>query len=102
MISHWSVKMTSNYLTSCFEVRRKQKVNKLISKGALGKTSVSSSILITVYSLVAHVCRTKIVSQTVMLLLSDMPFIKHYACTKVNLHNRMILFPITKMVESLL
>ena len=53
-------------------------------------------------SLVAHVCRKKIVFQTNMLLLSDMPFIKHEACTKVNLHCTMSLFPITKMVELLL
>ena len=33
MISYRSVKMTSNYPTSCLEVRRKQKVNKLIFKG---------------------------------------------------------------------
>ena len=37
-----------------------------------------------------------------MLLLSDMPFIKHEACTKANLHYRMILFSITNMVELLL
>ena len=53
-------------------------------------------------SLVAHVCRKKIVFQTNMLLLSDMPFIKDEACTKVNLHCTMSLFPITKMVELLL
>ena len=34
-----------------------------------------------------------------MILLSDMPFIKHEDCTKANLHYRMILFPITKLVE---
>ena len=33
MISNRSVKMTSEYPTSCFEVRRKQKVNKPIFKG---------------------------------------------------------------------
>ena len=33
MISYRSVKMTSNYPTSCFEVRRKQKVIKPIFKG---------------------------------------------------------------------
>ena len=33
MISYRSVKMTSNYPTSCLEVRRKQKVNKPIFKG---------------------------------------------------------------------
>ena len=32
-ISYRSVKMTSNYHTSCLEVRRKQKVNKPIFKG---------------------------------------------------------------------
>ena len=37
-----------------------------------------------------------------MLLLSDMPFIQHEACTKVHLHCTMSLFPITKMVELLL
>ena len=37
-----------------------------------------------------------------MLLLSDMPFIKLEACTKVNLHCTMPLLPITKMVELLL
>ena len=37
-----------------------------------------------------------------MLLLSDMPFIKHEACTKVNLHCTMPFFPITKMVKLLL
>ena len=58
-----------------------------------------SQILITAYRLVAHVCRKKIVFQTIMRLLSDMPFIKHEACTKINLHYRMILFPITKMAE---
>ena len=89
--------MTSDYPTSCLEVRRKQKVN----KGCPGKTYVSTSILITPYSLVAHVCRKKVV-QTIMLLLSDMPFIKHEACTKVNLHCTIPLFPITKMVELLL
>ena len=96
MISYRIVKMTSNYPTSYLEVRRNQKVNKLIFKG---QTSVSTSILITLYSLVAHVCRQKIVLQAIMLLLSDMPFIKHEACTKVNLHCTMPLFPITKMVE---
>ena len=55
-----SVRMTSNYPTSCLEVRRKQKVNKPIFKGAPGKSSVSTNILITLYSLVAHVCRKKI------------------------------------------
>ena len=94
--------MTSNYPMSCLEVRRKQKVNKPICKGCPRKTSVSTSIQITSYSLVAHVCRKKIVSQTVILLLSDVPFIKHEACTKVNLHCTMPLFPITKMVELLL
>ena len=70
--------MTSNYPTSCLEVRRKQKVNKPICNGCARKkkkTSVSFSILITAYSLVAHICRKKIVFQTVMLLLTDMPFI---------------------------
>ena len=33
MISYRSVKMTSNYPTSCLEMRRKQKVNKPIFKG---------------------------------------------------------------------
>ena len=94
--------MTSNYPTSCLEVRRKQKVNNRFSKGALRKTSVSTSILITTYSLVVHVCRKKIVFQTSMLLLSDVQFIKHEACTNVNLHCTMSLFPITKMVELLL
>ena len=37
-----------------------------------------------------------------MILLSDMPFIKYEACTKVSLHCMMPLFPITKMVELLL
>ena len=37
-----------------------------------------------------------------MLLLSDMPFIKHEACTKVTLHCTMPLFPITKLVKFLL
>ena len=37
-----------------------------------------------------------------MLLLPDMSFIKHDACTKVNLHCTMPLFPITKMVKLLL
>ena len=37
-----------------------------------------------------------------MLLLSDMPFIKHEACTKVTSHCTMPLFPITKMVKFLL
>ena len=37
-----------------------------------------------------------------MILLSDMPFIKHEACTKVNLYCTNPLFPITKMVELLL
>ena len=57
MISYRRVKMTSNYPTTCLEVRRKQKVNIPIFKGALGKSSVSTSILITSYSLVAHVWR---------------------------------------------
>ena len=69
--------MTSNYPTSCLEVRRKQKVNKPIFKGCLRKkTPVSTSNLIASYSLVAHVCRKTMVFQTAMLLLSDMPFIK--------------------------
>ena len=37
-----------------------------------------------------------------MLLLSDMPFIKHEACTKGNVHYTMPLLPITKIVELLL
>ena len=37
-----------------------------------------------------------------MLLMSDMPLIKQEACTKVNLHCTMPLFPITKMGELLL
>ena len=90
--------MTSNYPTSCLEVRK----NKRFSKGALGKTFVSTSILVTSCLLVAHVCRKQIVCQTIMLLLSDMPFIKHEACTKVNLHCTMSLFPLIKMVELLL
>ena len=94
--------MTSNYPTSCLEVRRKQRLTNRFSKGALGKSSVSTSILITSYSLVAHVCRKKIVFQTSVLLLSDMRFIKHEACTKVNLHCTMPFFPITKMVKLLL
>ena len=76
--------------------------NRSVKKGALGKSSVSTSILITSYSLVAHVCRKKIVFQTIMLLLSDMQFIKHEACTKVNLYCTMPLRPITKMVNLLL
>ena len=93
--------MTSNYPTPCLEVRRKQNVNKPIFKGCPRK---NNCIIITSYSLVAHVCRKKIVVQTIMLLLSDMPFIKHEACTKskVNLHCTMPLFPIIKMVELLL
>ena len=38
MISYWCLKMTSNYPTSCLEVRRKQKVNKPIFKGCPRKT----------------------------------------------------------------
>ena len=94
--------MTSISPTSCLEVTRKQRVNKLILKGCPRKNICEYSILITSYSLVAHVCRKKIVFQTIMLLLSDMPYIKHEACTKVNLHCTMPLFPITKIVKLLL
>ena len=76
--------------------------NRSVKKGALGKSSVSTSIFITSYSLVAHVCRKKIVFQTIMLLLSDMQFIKHEACTKVSLYCTKPLLPITKMVNLLL
>ena len=94
--------MTSNYPTSCLEVRKKQKGKQTdFLRVPSEKTSVSSSILITSYSLVAHVCSKKFVFQIIMLLLSDMPLIKHKACTKVNLHCTMPLFPITKTVELL-
>ena len=94
--------MTSDYPTSCLEVRRKQKVNKPIFKGCPRKIICKYQHFKHTDSLVAHVCRKKIVFQTIMLLLSDMPFIKHEACTKVNLHCTIPLFPITKMVKLLL
>ena len=92
MISYRSVKMTSNYPTSCLEVKRKQKVNKPILKGCPREN-------ICKYQHFNHVVFS---CSAIMLLLSDMPFIKHEACTKVNLHCTMTLFPITKMVELLL
>ena len=91
--------MTSNYPTSCLEVRRKQKVNKPIFKGCPRKIICKYQHFNNIVFSIAHVCRKKIVFQTIMLLVSDMPFIKHEACTKVNLHCTMPLFPITKMVE---
>ena len=102
MISYSSVKMTSNYPTSYLEVRRKQKVNKPIFKWCPWKNICMYQHFNQSYSLVAHVCRQKIVFQTIMLLLSDMLCIKYEACTKVNLHCTMPLFPITKMVKLLL
>ena len=98
MISYRSVKMTSNYPTSCLEVKRKQKINKPIFKRCPRK-------IICKYQHFKHIvfscsaCLQKTVYQTIMLLLSDMPFMKHEACTKVNLHCTMPLFPIIKMVE---
>ena len=99
MISYRSVKTMSNYPVSCLEVRRKQKVhvNKPIFKGCPQKNICKYH-----HSPLAHVCRKKIVFQIIMLLLSDMLFIKHEACTKVSLHCTMSLFPITKRVELLL
>ena len=72
--------MTSNYPMSCLEVRRKQKVNKPILQGCPRKN-------ICKYQHFNHIvfscsaCLQKIVFQIIMLLLSDMPFIKHEACT---------------------
>ena len=94
--------MTSNYLTSCLEVRRKQKVNKPNFKGCPRK-------IICKYQHFNHIvfsCSACLQKENCLLdkyvLLSDMPFIKHEACTKVSLHCAMPLFHITKMVEFLL
>ena len=51
------------------------------------------------YSFVVHVRRNKNVFQTRLSSMSDITSTKREACTKVNFHFRMILIPITKMVE---
>ena len=102
MISNRSVKMTSDYPTSCLEVRRKQKVNKPIFKGCPRKIICKYQYFNhIVFSSSACLQKENCLSDN-YLLLSDMPFIKHEACTKVNLHCTMPLFPITKMVKLLL
>ena len=70
-----------------FGGEKKQKIHKLIFKGCYRKKSVSSNILITAYSLVHMFAERKLSFRqlSVMLLLSDMLFIKHEACTKANL-----------------
>ena len=94
--------MTSNYPTSCLEVRGKQKVNKSIFKGCLRKITCEYYYFNHIVFSCSAYLQKEIVFQTIMLLLSDMPFIKHEACTEVNLHCTMPLFPITKLVELLL
>ena len=102
MISNRSVKMTSNYPTSCLEVRRKQKKTNRFSKGAFGKNICKyQHFNHIVFSCSACLQKENYLSDNDVLL-SDMPFKKHEACTKVNLHCAMPLFHITKMVELLL
>ena len=99
MISNRSVKMMPNYPTSCLEVRRKQKVNKPIFKGCPRKNICRfQHFNHIVFSCSAYLQKVNCLSDN----LSDMPFIKHETCTKVNLHCTMPLFPITKMVKLLL
>ena len=103
LFSNRSVKMTSNYPTSCLEVWRKQKVNKPIFKGCPRKNICKyQHFNYIVFSGGTCLQKENFFFQTIMLLLSDMPFIKHEACTKVTLHCTMPLFPITKMVKFLL
>ena len=94
--------MMSNYPTSCLEVRRKQKVDKPIFKGFprrnIHKYQHFNHI---VFSCSSCLQKENCLSDNYVLF-SDMPYIKHEACTKVNLHCTMSLFPITKMVELLL
>ena len=91
--------MTSDYPTSCLEVRRKQKVNKPIFKGCPRKIICKYQYFNhIVFSCSACLQKENCLSD-IYVLLSDMPFIKHEACTNVNLHFAMPLFPITKMVK---
>ena len=102
MISYRSVKMTLNYPTSCLEVRRKQTVNKPIFNGCPRKNICKyKDFNHIVFSCSASLQEENCLSEN-YLLLSDMPFIKHEACTKVNIHCTMPLIPIIKMVELLL
>ena len=102
MISYRSVKMTSNYPMSCLEVRRKQKVNKPILQGCPRKNICKYQHFNHIVFSCSACLQKENYLQIIMLLLSDMPFIKHEACTNVNLHCTMPLFPITKMVELLI
>ena len=85
MISLWSMKMTSNYPTSCLQVRKTKTKGKqtVFQKGALGKTSKVKHFNHSVFS-----CSACLRKHKIMLLFSDMPFIKHVACAKVNLYYR--------------
>ena len=69
----------------------------VFKKGALGKTSKVKHFNHSVFS-----CSACLRKHKIMLLFSDMPFIKHVACAKVNLYYRIKLVLITKMVELLL
>ena len=94
--------MTSNYPTSCLEVRRKQKVNKPIFKGCPRKIICKyQHINHIVFACSACLQKENCLSDNYAIIIRY-PFIKHEACTKVNLHCTMPFFPINKMVELLL
>ena len=77
--------MTSNYPTSCLEVRREQKVNKPIFKECPRKHICKyQHFNHIVFSCSACLQKENCLSDNYVLL-SDMPFIKHEACTNVNL-----------------
>ena len=102
LISYRSVKMTSNYPTSCLEVRRKQKVNKPIFKGYRRKNICKyQHFNHIVFSCSACLQKENCLSDNHAIIVRY-AYIKHEACTKFNLHCTMSLFPITKMVELLL
>ena len=86
--------------------KKKTKENKPILKGCPRKNICKyQHVNRIVFSCSAcsqkEICLKRQLCYYCMLLLSDTPYIKHEACTKVNLHCTMPLFPITKMVELL-
>ena len=100
MISYRSVKMTSNYPTSCLEVRRKQRVNKPIFKGCPRKNICKyQHFNHVVFSCSACLQKENCLSDNYVIIVR---YAVYKACTKFNLHCTLPLFPITKMVKLLL
>ena len=102
MISNRSVKMTSDYPTSCLEVRRKQKVNKPIFKGCPRKIICKyQHFNHTVFSCSACLKKENCLSDNYAFIVRNAVY-KAWSLHKGQHNCTMPLFPITKMVKLLL